>query len=60
MKLEIRGEKQKEETCELWLEKTDIGSVLLMSLNGGQTKTEVLCDNNGKLSNIGFGNFEKV
>ena len=60
MKLEIRGEKQKEETCELWLEKTDIGSVLLMSLKGGHTKTEVLCDNNGKLTVIGFGNFEKV
>ena len=60
MKLEIRGEKQKEETCELWLEKTDIGSVVLRSLKGGRLKSEVLCDNNGKLSNIGFGNFEKV
>jgi len=60
MKLEIRGENPKEETCELWLEKTDIGDVLLMSLKGGQTRTEVLCEENGKLSNIGFGNFEKV
>ena len=60
MKLVIRGQEQKEDKCELWLEKTDIGSVVLRSLKGGRLKSEVLCDNNGKLSVIGFGNFEKV
>jgi len=40
MKLEIRGEKQKEETCELWLDKED-GAVVLKSRIDGSY--QVLC-----------------